>query len=48
MNTFFALVIGFLVGYLVGVFTSKFLKVVLGLLALVVILGYLYVRYIAS
>jgi len=48
MNFFFAIVIGLIIGYIVGVLTSKFLKIAVGLLVILLILGYLYLRYVAS
>lgn len=48
MNTFFTFVFGLIVGYITGVLTSKFLKLAVGLLLITLVLGYLYLRYIAA
>ncbi|MBI3260825.1 hypothetical protein HYZ64_00425 [Candidatus Berkelbacteria bacterium] len=48
MNTFFTFVLGIVIGYIAGVVTSKFIKLAVGLLIIIIILGYLYLRYIAA
>jgi len=48
MNTFFILILGLVIGYIAGVLTSKFLKLAVGLLIIIIVLGYLYLRYIAA
>lgn len=48
MNTFFTFVLGLVIGYIAGVVTSKFIKLAVTLLIIIIILGYLYLRYVAS
>lgn len=48
MNTFFTFILGLVIGYIAGVLTSKFLKIAVALLLIIVVLGYLYLRYVAS
>lgn len=48
MNTFFVFILGLVIGYITGVLTSKFIKFAVSLLLIILVLGYLYLRYIAA
>ena len=44
-NHILGAIVGFLGGYLAGVFTSKLLKLVIGLIIAAGIIGYIYFKY---
>lgn len=45
-STFGALVAGLVIGYIGGVLTGKFLRAAIGLLLIMIVLGYIYLRYL--